>query len=251
MRRGAPTCSVVIPVRDDAVALRRCLAAITVQQDAPDEVVVVDNASGDGSAALAERWGARVVREQRIGIAAAAAAGYDAAAGELILRLDADSRPPADWVGRIRRRFAADPALDALTGPGAFTAVPAAVRGPLTDWYWRTYFDRIGRRVGATPLFGSNLALRAEAWRAVAGAVHRADPEIHDDLDMTVHLVAAGRCIAFDPQLVVPVSARPLLHPFGLIRRARRAAHTLALHRAPDLGARGGAAGRDRSRRPT
>lgn len=243
MNDRAPTCSVVIPVRDDADALRRCLAAVAAQQDPPDEVVVVDNGSGDGSAALAERAGVRLVREQRIGIAAAASAGYDAARGDLILRLDADSRPPADWVGRIRNRFAEEPTLDALTGPGSFDAVPEPLRGPLTGWYWRVYFHRVATRVGSTPLFGSNLAMRGAAWREVTASVHREDPEVHDDLDLTVHLVAAGRRIAFDPDLVVPVSARPLVHPAGLIHRARMASHTLSLHDPPP-GSGGGSARR-------
>jgi glycosyltransferase involved in cell wall biosynthesis len=232
------TCSVVIPVLDDAEALERCLEAICRQRVAPLEVLVVDNGSTDGSADVARRSGATVLHEPQAGIAAAAAHGYDAAAGALILRLDADSVPADDWILRITRSFDADPALDALTGPGEFAAVPAAVRRLLTDWYWRVYFDGLASRVGTRPLFGSNLAMRASAWQAVSGAVHRTDLMVHDDLDLSIHLVHAGRRLAVDPRLRVPVSARPLLHPFGMALRARRAVHTLRLHEEPPRGDR-------------
>ncbi|MDX6367652.1 MAG: hypothetical protein QOK30_2728, partial [Nocardioidaceae bacterium] len=67
-----PTVSVVIPVRDDAAALRGCLHSLTCQTMAPMEIVVVDNASTDDSAAIAIRYGARIVAEPVVGIPAAA-----------------------------------------------------------------------------------------------------------------------------------------------------------------------------------
>jgi glycosyltransferase involved in cell wall biosynthesis len=227
---GAPSCSVVIPVRNDASALERCLAALERQHVRPIEVVVVDNGSSDDSTAVALRHGATLLHERRVGIAAAAAHGYDAATGDLVLRLDADSVPPEDWTAAVARRFAEEPGLDALSGPGVFTAVPRLLRPVLTDWYWKFYFERLRARVGAAPLFGSNLAMRAAAWRAVRSAVHRDDAMVHDDLDLSIHLVEAGRRLALEPTLRMPVSARPLLHPFGMLLRARRAAHTFALH---------------------
>lgn len=228
-----PSCSVVIPVLDDAAVLARCLEALGRQTTAADEIVVVDNGSTDDSAAVARRFGATLLRESRPGIAAAAARGYDAARSEVILRLDADSVPPTDWIERVAARFAADPDLDALTGPGVFTAVPEGLRDRSTGWYWRFYFDGMGKRIGGVPLFGSNLAVRAEAWQQVGGSVHRDDTDVHDDLDLSIHLLAAGRRLALDRGLVVSVSARPLLHPVGMLHRAHRAAHTLALHADP------------------
>jgi glycosyltransferase involved in cell wall biosynthesis len=93
--------SVVIPVKDDAVPLERCLAALARQSVAPLEVVVVDNGSVDDSAGVAARYGARVVPEPAPGIPAAAATGYDAALGDVIARCDADTLPPPDWVARL------------------------------------------------------------------------------------------------------------------------------------------------------
>jgi hypothetical protein len=246
---GPLSCSIVIPVLDDASALDRCLRSIGRQRVRPDEVIVVDNGSRDDSPGVALRHGVTLLREDSPGIAAAAARGYDAATGDVILRLDADSRPPYDWTARVLHHFAMDGGLDAVTGRGRFAAVPKPLR-PLTSWYWRSYFGDVGRLIGATPLFGSNLAMRTDAWRRVRHAAHRHDPEVHDDLDLSIHLVEAGCRLRLDPRLVVSISSRPLLHPIGLLRRARRASHTIELHRGaivsrrvPARIARGAAAG--------
>src|SRR4051812_33007385 len=107
--------SVVIPVRDDADMLRGALPALAEQTGAADEVIVVDNGSADDGAEVAALGGARVVSESRRGIPAATARGFDAATGEVLVRMDADSRPPADWLERIERALEAEPGLAAVT----------------------------------------------------------------------------------------------------------------------------------------
>src|SRR5690606_1619684 len=87
------TVSVVIPVKDDADLLRRCLHALSRQSVPADEILIVDNASTDASAQVAIDAGATVVRCETPGIPAASAYGYDRATGQIILRLDADCVP--------------------------------------------------------------------------------------------------------------------------------------------------------------
>ena len=98
--------SVVVPVLDDAAHLEECLRALARQTLAPYEVVVVDNGSSDDSVAVAQRHGARVVHEALRGIPSAAARGYDAATGDVIVRCDADTRAPVDWLERVHRAAA-------------------------------------------------------------------------------------------------------------------------------------------------
>ncbi len=174
--RTAPTVSVVVPVRDDAAALDRCLARIAQQTVAPLEVVVVDNASRDESALVARRWGAVVVREDRVGIPAAAATGYDAARGDVIARLDADSLPDPGWVQRVVDRMAADPTLDAMTGTGTFDDLPRGARAAVAIVYLGAYYVLCHLALGHTALWGSCMALRRSAWTAVRDAVVRDDP---------------------------------------------------------------------------
>jgi glycosyltransferase involved in cell wall biosynthesis len=85
--------SVVIPCLNEAGNIERCVrAALEALRDGglDGEVLVVDNASEDDSAALAAAAGARVVHEPRRGYGSAYLAGFAAARGQYIVMADAD-----------------------------------------------------------------------------------------------------------------------------------------------------------------
>jgi glycosyltransferase involved in cell wall biosynthesis len=228
-RRRRPTVSVVIPVRDDAAALRCCLHSLTRQTMAPMEIVVVDNASTDDSAAVATRYGARVVAQAVVGIPAAAAAGYDAARGDVIARCDADTVPPPDWVAHIATVMGTCPAPDAVTGSGRFYDLPAWLAALARRVYLGSYYVLVHAALGHRALWGSNMAIRRDVWEQLGGNVHRSDPEIHDDMDLSFAL-GPRRRLTYDKTLVVGVSARSLRGRRQIRRRVRRAVRTLRLN---------------------
>ncbi|WP_350347672.1 glycosyltransferase family A protein [Agromyces sp. G08B096] len=230
--------SVVVPVRDDAALLRRCLAALARQTVAPHEVIVVDNGSTDASAEVARAFGARVVAEPHVGIPAAAATGCDHATGEVIARLDADCVAPPDWIARIGRRFAVDPGLTGLTGPARFVDGPRALRLPLAALYVGAYRAVMVPTLGHTPLFGSNFAVRRSAWEAVSRDVHRFDDLMHDDMDLSMHLGAvhldARRRFRFDRRLRMGMAMRAITGGGGGLR-IRRGVHSVVAHWPEEL----------------
>jgi glycosyltransferase involved in cell wall biosynthesis len=225
-RRTPITISVVIPAYNDADFLRTCLRALDQQRRPADEIIVVDNASTDATAAVASAAGARLVTEPKRGIWPAAAAGYDAADGTVIARLDADSVPPVDWLERIEATFARRPGAAVYTGPGDFYDC-----GPLTAWFGRRiylggYFLWMGLWIGHYPLFGSNFAMRREVWSANRNRVRRDRGDVHDDLDFSMHL-RRGERVVLDRSLRVAISGRPFATPQGIARRVGWATHTL------------------------
>lgn len=221
--------SVVIPVRNDARMLERCLASLAEQSRPADEVLVVDNGSTDDSRAIAERFGATIVTEARPGITAASARGFDAASGDIIARCDADSVLPPTWLARIEETLGADPRAVAVTGPATFYNLGGA-RGALARFFYVSgYFVFMRLMLGHTVLFGSNCAVRAEVWRSISASVPRDDTELHDDMDLSYRLPASAR-VRFDRRLVVGISARPLGSWASYGRRLARAAHTFSEH---------------------
>lgn len=226
--------SVVIPVKDDAPHRARCLAGIAEQSTRVDQIVVVDNGSRDDSAAVARAAGALVVPCDAPGIPAAAARGYDAATGDVILRLDADCRPDREWVARMVALLAADPRAAAVSGRATFVDGPRPLRRPLAGLYLGAYVALATMALGHPPLFGSNMAMRRGAWLAASAHVHRDDPELHDDLDLAFHLGARDG-IRWSMAPGMGMSMRPFGTGGGLARRLVRGLRTVAVHWPEDF----------------
>lgn len=99
--------SLVTPTLDAAAELGRTLAALAPEL-AGDEIVVADGGSRDATAAVAAGAGARVISAPR-GRGSQLRAGAEAARGEWLLFLHADTRPAPGW-REAAERFMADPA---------------------------------------------------------------------------------------------------------------------------------------------
>jgi len=223
-----PQVSVVVPVLDDAEHLARCLDALAAQTHPVHEVLVVDNGSTDDSVEVARAAGATVLHEPVRGIASASARGYDRAAGDVIARLDADSVPPPGWIAESVRLLGT-PGVVAVTGPGRPSQGGRALRRLWDALYMRPYFVLMWSALGRPPLFGSATAMWRDTWTAVRGRVHRDDPEVHDDVDLSMQLDPAWRVLV-DRALTVEVSARPLSGAASVARRTRRAFHTFRVN---------------------
>lgn len=196
------TVSIVIPVYNEAWYLSDCLDAIARQTKKPDEVIVVDNNSTDGSADVAKKYDfVKLLREPKQGIIHARSRGFNAAKGDIIGRTDGDVILPKDWVATILAFYSNKSHLEtAITGGG----FPNNLRFPrVCGWLQGHIAFRINRLLmGHYILFGSNMAVPKKLWLLVRNQTCQ-DTKIHEDLDLAIHLNRAGYEIIYDTKLMV------------------------------------------------
>jgi glycosyltransferase involved in cell wall biosynthesis len=100
-----PRLSALVVARNEEAQLAACLATLAFA----DELVVVLDRSGDGSKAIAERFGARLVEGAWPLEGERRQAGVAACTGQWILEIDADERVPPALAAEVRRAIAGAP----------------------------------------------------------------------------------------------------------------------------------------------
>lgn len=188
------TISIVIPAYNEADTITRCLEAIAAQTLLPDEVIVVDNNSTDGTAALASQYPfVRVITEKKQGVVHARNTGFNAAHGDIIGRIDADTIIAPDWVATLRRIFIAHD-IDAITGRMHYHDVLFPEAWAIVDLALRKY---LAWTLGPTvALQGANMAMRRKTWAAIRRSVCNRGG-IHEDIDIGIHAYKSGHKVDF------------------------------------------------------
>jgi GT2 family glycosyltransferase len=190
-----PLVSFVIPVRDDAERLRRCLASIHRCRRPTDrlEIVVADNGSVDGSDQVARAVGATVLSLPGLRVSALRNRAAREAAGELLAFVDADHEVGPGWLA------AAVSALQEknVGAAGSPYHVPAD-----STWVQRLYDGLRSRhpdRHDVDWLGTGNLAIRKTAFERIGGFDERL--ETCEDVDLCRRLRAAGFRLIDEPRM--------------------------------------------------
>ena len=198
--------SLVIPAYNEESYIGDCLAAaIEHSKGRFHEIIVVDNASKDRTAEIARSFpGVRVVREDQKGLTKARQCGLDAATGDLIAYIDADTRLPAQWIKKLDATFKKHPEIVCLSGPYRYydgskwrNSVMHAVwwlSAPVTYW-------AVGYMV-----LGGNFIARKSALLAMGG-FDRSIDFYGEDTDIARRLSAFGK-VKFDMSFFIYSSSR-------------------------------------------
>jgi glycosyltransferase involved in cell wall biosynthesis len=197
--------SVIVPAYNEAAYLGQALDSLLHQDyDGTYEVIVVDNNSRDDTAAIAARYGVRVVQEPEQGVCAARQRGADCARGEIIISTDADTTQPRNWLRTIDARFAESAEVVAVAGPCRYMnpswwakAYPTLLFGLVAAIYALTGFVFY---VSAT-----NFAIRRTAFPGYDLKLTQGG----DELDLLRRLRRRGE-VTWERQNVVTTSARRL-----------------------------------------
>jgi glycosyltransferase involved in cell wall biosynthesis len=203
--------SVVVPVFNEEKYIGQCLQSLKKQIEAPDEIIVVDNASTDRTAEVINQFPVKTLTESLKGIIPARNAGFDAAKYDIIARCDADAIVPPDWIKKIKADFEKSK-IDGLSGPIVFYDLP------LKTTLWVRLFFTFMRFIqkGSETIVGPNMAITKKIWQKIRNSVCLDDRMVHEDVDIGMHVLQAGGAIKMDTSLVVQISGRRIIHdPFS------------------------------------
>lgn len=201
---------IVVPARDEAERIDRCLAAIAVARAAVEArgvrtrcVVVADACSDDTAARAATHERVEVVVSDAGRVGIARHVGVDAAGDDghgldpatvWIASTDADSVVPADWLAA--HLALADRGADAVLGlvhlPPEHASAAALAR-------WHASSQQGDR------IHGANLGVRLDAYRVAGGFPPLA---AHEDVSLVAALHAAGRRVVPTARASVRTSGR-------------------------------------------
>ncbi len=108
--------TILIPAWNEETALPATLSSISKMRPQPDEVLLVDGGSEDGTVKIAENAGIRVVQAPRKGRGPQINFGVEQASGDIVCVLHADSLLPENAIAHIRTEMA-----DPKTALASFT----------------------------------------------------------------------------------------------------------------------------------
>jgi glycosyltransferase involved in cell wall biosynthesis len=156
--------TILMPCLNEAETLARCIgkAKTGIQKSGVrGEIVVADNGSTDGSQAIAEKSGARVVRVDEKGYGSALRGGIQAAAGKWILMGDADDSYDFSEAGRFVEKFhdGFDLVMGCRLPAGGGTILPGAMPWK-NRWIGNPVLSFIGRFFFKSPARDFHCGLR-------------------------------------------------------------------------------------------
>jgi GT2 family glycosyltransferase len=208
-----PDISVVVPARDGAGTLGALLESLQAQTLADDryEVLVVDNASRDATAAVARRLGAGVVEEPVPNRSRARNRGAAAARAELIAFTDADCVASPGW---LEGYLACEDGSPLRAGP---VLVQTGDPPNLVERYESLW--RFGQQAWVVQGWAAtaNLCVTRDAF-ARTGGFDPAYRHIGEDVDFCVRARRAGQALGWCPGAVVSHTTEDRLWP--VLKRA-------------------------------
>jgi len=227
--------TIIVPTYNRSASLARLLTSLRMQRrgSVAHDVVVVDNASSDDTAAVVARFAAsssavRYIRETRRGAASARNAGIRVATGRILAFVDDDLRVAPNWVSSIAAAFDKYPDVDCIGGR-IEPSWPAQPPRWLSRQHWAPLALQVGR--GTHPLIDrhhasaclvtANFACRAEVFAEVG--LFAADFLRDEDREFNLRLWAAGKRGRYEDSIVAYADVQPE----RLAKRYHRAWHSV------------------------
>ncbi len=207
---GTDALALVVVTHDSADHLSSLLSALLAQLGPQDELIVVDNASGDRSAAIARESGGERVQVletgANLGFGAGCHAGARATAAPLLLFLNPDAVPQDGCLDRLRQAATDHPDWGAWQAAVLLPDGRINTDGGVVHYLGVGWAGDCGRPIACLPAAarevafasGAALVVRRTTWDRLGGF----DPSFflyHEDLDLGLRIWLAGERVGIVP----------------------------------------------------
>ena len=212
---ATPRVSIVIPTYGKVAYTLACLRSIVLHaSDTPVEIIVVDDAAPDDSAALFDEVeGLRVLRNKRnLGFIGSCNAGAQVARGEFLLFLNNDTQVTAGWMDALLQCFDERPdcgiAGSKLVYPdGRLQEAGGLVFNDGSCWNLGRFENRDAPawqfRREVDYVSGAALMIRRALFESVGGFDSLLSPAYYEDTDLAFAVRAAGWRVYYEPASMV------------------------------------------------
>lgn len=208
-----PIISVIIPAYNEENEIRNCLDSLMKQTLAKKffEIIVVDNASTDKTAAMVKEYPVRYLKEAKRSVVVARQTGVNASYGSIIVSADADTTYPSDWLLEIEKVFRKKPDLIAVVGWMYYRRTPVFYN-ILTGFYQRiNHF--ISQHDKKFPIaYAANFAFKKSALLKIGGYPAHL-PELGDQQYLLFKFFRIGK-VSVEPSIYCFTSGRQF-HSMG------------------------------------
>lgn len=198
--------SVVVLTKNSASTVQKSIESVFQQTRQPDEVVVVDGDSGDGTLEVVKKYPVKLVTEPCLGFGHARNEGVKNASGDIVFFLDSDCYAEPNWIENALSHFDSNPETVGVTGQTRLWNNESGVARFLAYVGGRMNMPIERRFVKIAPTM--NLALRRKAIDEVGGF----DETLIrcEDTDLT-YKVSQNHPILYEPKAVIWFKGSPNL----------------------------------------
>lgn len=206
--------SVIIPVWNGISDLPACLRTLLAQEGLVFEIIAVDNASSDGSAAyIAQNFPSvrLICNQENVGFGAACNMGLDCATGELLVLLNQDTEVRPDWLRALTNVFRDDERIGIAGSKAVYADGLIQHAGGKVDEQGNG--SHIGhrnedngqyeQRLDVDYVTGASLAISRQAYVTCGGFDEKFGLSYYEDVDLCYRVRCANYRVVYEPRSVL------------------------------------------------
>ena len=183
--------SVVISVYNEEKYIKNCLDSLMKQEEKSDEIIVVDNNCTDKTVSIVKKYKEiKIIQEKKQGMISARNTGFNYASGDILIKCDADTEFPENWIKEIKKVFKKNRGYVGLVTPIFLGDLVGANKLP---WLFYVYLFIPKLIIGDYPLSGPGYVITKKIWNMVKSEICLDDKKVHEDIDMTFHIKKYGK----------------------------------------------------------